>query len=207
MDRLRVPVPLLMIALIAGPAFAASPQHGPSHAAFKNCAWEQTSDPAVGLAAWVQRCDYGFRKIDFVFVGHALALRFSDGGVPDPLIEVFEMLPGETAEAAVKRHFAEHTDKTIAARCVISAYRGWKSSRPGAKRYTFVPNAAYAKALKAKADPGEVGDPPCGDWGIAPDGIQYYEVHPASKVRKVLFVRIGQDDPLFDENSLRLVGP
>jgi len=107
----------------------------------------------------------------------------------------------------VRRHFAAHTEKAIAARCVMSTYRGWKSPRADAKRYTFVPNAGYARELKAKADPNEVGDPPCGDWGIAPDGVQYYEVHPASKVRKVLFVRIGQDDPLFDEKTLRLIGP
>jgi hypothetical protein len=198
---------LVSIALIAGPAFAASPQSAPSHAPFKNCAWEQVSDPAVGLAAWVQRCDYGFRKIDFAFVGRALAIRYSDGGTPDPLIEMLDMRAGETPEASVRRHFAEHTDKTIAARCVLSSYRGWKSPRSDAKRYTFVPNARYAKELKAKADPNEVGDPPCGDWGVAPDGIQYYEVHPASKVRKVLFVRIGQDDPLFDEQTLRLIEP
>jgi len=114
------------------------------------------------------------------------------------------MLPGETVEASVKRHFSGHTEKTLAARCVVSPYRG-APPRSGAKRYTFVPNAAYARELKAKADPNEVGDPPCGDWGIASDGIQYYEVHPASKVRKVLFVRVGQDVPLFDEKTLRLI--
>ena len=49
------------------------------------------------------------------------------------------------------------------------------------------------------------GDPPCGDWGDAPDGIQYFEVHPGA--RSVLFVRVGQDEPLFDEKTLRLIVP
>ena len=53
-----------------------------------------------------------------------------------------------------------------------------------------------------KADPNEVGDPPCGEWGDAPDGIQYFEVQPGE--RRVLFVRVGQDEPLFDEKTLRL---
>ena len=196
----------LAFALGAASAFGASPQGAPSHAPFKNCAWEYLADASVGLAAWVQRCDYGFRKIDFTFVGRALAIRFSDGGAPDPLIEVVDMLAGETTEATVKRHFTEHTEKAVASRCVLSPYRGAKPP-PGAKIYTFVPNREYAKETKAKEHPDEVGDPPCGDWGIAPDGIQYYEVHPASKVRKVLFVRIGQDEPLFDEKTLRLVEP
>ena len=196
----------LAFALGASSAVAAPTQGAPSHPPFKNCAWEELADATVGLAAWVLRCDYGFRKIDFVFVGQALAMRYSDGGAPDPLIEVLDRRAGETPEASVKRHYAEHTEKAIASRCVIAPYRVAKVPA-GVKRYTFVPNASYAKELKAKADPNEVGDPPCGDWGTAPDGIQYYEVHPASKVRKVLFVRIGQDEPLFDENTLRLIEP
>jgi hypothetical protein len=40
-----------------------------------------------------------------------------------------------------------------------------------------------------------------------PDGIQYFEV-PVGEGRKVLFVRIGQDEPLFDEQTLRVLpGP
>jgi hypothetical protein len=58
--------------------------------------------------------------------------------------------------------------------------------------------------LKLKADPDEVGDPACGDWGDAPDGIQYFESQPASGVAKVLFVRVGQDTPLFDDATLRI---
>jgi hypothetical protein len=196
----------LALAVAASSAIAAPPQGAPSHPSFKNCAWEHLEDASVGLAAWVMRCDYGFRKIDFTFVGRSLAIRFSDGGAPDPLVEVIDMLPRESPEASVKRHFNEHTEKSIAGRCVLSAYRQAKPPA-GAKLYTFVPDAAYAKELKAKEHPDEVGDPPCGDWGVAPDGIQYYEVHPASKARKLLFVRIGQDEPLFDEKTLQLIAP
>ncbi|BCG88773.1 hypothetical protein MesoLj113c_48830 [Mesorhizobium sp. 113-3-9] len=56
----------------------------------------------------------------------------------------------------------------------------------GVKRYTFSPNAAYAKELEALAN--EVPEPPCGDGVEMPDGIQYFEV-PAGEGRKVLFVR------------------
>ncbi len=183
----------------------AAPGDLPSRPAFKGCQWERLADPVIGLAAWVQRCDYGFRKIGFLFAGNSLAVRYSDaGGAPDPLVDVIDLAPGETPEAGVRRFFVEHTDNALAARCVLAPWRGGKTP-VGAKRYTFVPNAAYAKELKRTADPNEVGDPPCGDWGEAPDGIQYFEAWPASKVRKVLFVRVGQDEPLFDENSLRLI--
>ena len=178
----------------------------PSRPAFKNCAWEKLADADVGLAAWVQRCDYGFRRIDFLFKDGALAVRFSDGGAPDPLVEVFDQKPGETPQAAMRRIYLEHTDANLAARCMLVPYNAYRTPR-GAKHFNFVPNAAYRKELKAKENPNEVGDPPCGDWGIAPDGIQYFEVRPGDQSRKVLFVRVGQDEPLFDEMTLRPLAP
>ena len=184
---------------------AAAQMDRPSRTPVKDCAWEKISDAAVGLDAWVQRCDFGFRKIDFLFKDRALAIRYSDGGPPDLLVEVIDLLPGESQQAGVKRIYAAHTDAKLAARCRMAPLRAGKAPA-GVARYTFVPNAAYRKELKAKANPDEVGDPPCGEWGVAPDGIQYFEVRPADKSRRILFVRVGQDVPLFDEQTLRPIG-
>ena len=193
-------MPLAAALLVAGAAAAAPEQ--PSRPAFKDCAWERISDANVGLAAWVQRCDYGFRKIDFLFKDRALAMRFSDGGEADPVVEVFDRLPGESPQAGVLRIVRERTAPALAARCLVVPYN---IGRPpaGARRYAFAPNAAYRRELRAKQDANEVGDPPCGDWGVAPDGIQYFEVRPADPAREILFVRVGQDQPLFDEQTLR----
>src|SRR5262245_58113398 len=58
----------------------------PSRPASKGCRWEKASNASVGLEAWVERCDYGYRKIDFLFTQRSLAMRFSDGGgQPDPV--------------------------------------------------------------------------------------------------------------------------
>jgi hypothetical protein len=76
----------------------------------------------------------------------------------------------------------------------------------GVRRFTFMPDAAYAKTLAAHAKKDEVPDPPCGDWGIAPDGNQYFEAQPGRAADKVMFVNAGQDAPLFDEQTLRLTG-
>lgn len=181
-------------------AAARADEPAPSRPPIDKCVWEKLADKTIGLAAWAQRCDFGFRQIHFEFVGNALAIKYSDGGAPDPLVEVFDIKSGETAEAAVLRLLLEKTDKAISARCVLSPYT--EGTVPaGVKRYTFSPDAAYAKELKALAN-DEVPEPPCGDWGEMPDGIQYFEV-PAGEGRKVLFVRVGQDEPLFDEQTLR----
>ena len=151
----------------------------------------------------MERCDYGSRKIDFVVSGSSLAVRFSDGGGPEPLVDVHPLHAGESAEAGVTRVFQEKTPPALAARCVLSLKPQGVKPRKGATHYTFVPNAAFAKELAKTARADEVGDPPCGDWGEAPDGIQYFESQPGA--RAVLFVRAGQDTPLFDERTLRIL--
>ncbi|WP_027145484.1 hypothetical protein [Mesorhizobium sp. WSM3626] len=193
----------LTCALLASasiPVVAGEP--APSRPPIDKCVWERLRDKNIGLAAWVQRCDFGFRQIHFEFVGNALAIKYSDGGAADPLVEVFDIKSGETADAAVQRLFLEKTDKAVSARCVLTPYT--EGTVPAdVKRYTFSPNAAYAKKLKALANDG-VPEPPCGEWGEMPDGIQYFEV-PAGEGRKLLFVRVGQDEPMFDEQTLRML--
>jgi hypothetical protein len=184
----------------------------PSRAADEKCAWEKFSDAALGLDAWVERCDYGSdRKVDFVRSGDSLAIRYSDeGNKPDPLIDVFALQAKETPEQAITRIFKAHTDPALVAKCELQPFRYPDMPTPaGAKRYTFLPNKAFQKTLDAKAaaekdKDGDIPDPPCGDWGDSPDGIQYFEAQPERGATHVMFVRVGQDIPLFDEDTLRL---
>jgi hypothetical protein len=213
----RVHAALLGFALLAATASTnASPvpagtglAAAPWRPAEKGCKWETFSDATLGLDAWVQRCNFGKRKIDFVTVGRSLAQRYSDSkGAPELVVAVLDLLPAETPEHGIQRLFAARTEKKLAAQCVLAPFHdagGLVGDAPaGVKRYTFVPNATSRKALKAKANPNDVPEAPCGAWGDDPDGIQYFEAQPASGVAKVLFVRVGQDKPLFDEATLRL---
>jgi hypothetical protein len=208
----RVAALALLVISGAAPLPAAgtrsSKKEGPSRAAEKGCAWEKLSDAGVGLAAWVQRCDFGFRKIDLKFSKNSLAIHYSDGGELDPLVDVYDLKTGETPEAGIERLFRERTEKAVAGRCVLAPYRDqFLKTPPGARRFTFVPDKAYDRELEAAGPPDGVPDPPCGDWGDAPDGIQYWEVQPAAGARRILFVRVGQDRPLFDEQTLRILPP
>ena len=197
---------LSILCALFGAAPAAT-KDAPSRAADKGCKWEKIDDKALGLALWVERCDYGFRKINLYAKQNTLMQHYSDGGEDETLIEVFDLKEGETPEAGVKRVFAEHTpDKDLVARCLLKPYDD-DPVPPGRKRYTFKPNAALQKELDKQTDPGDIPEPPCGDWGYAPDGIQYFETQPASGARRILFVRVGQDEPLYDENTLRLLPP
>jgi hypothetical protein len=179
---------------------------GPSRLPVKGCSWVKLADATVGLSAWVQKCDFGFRKIDFLFKANSLTIRYSDGGEPESVVDIIDLLPGESVKDGLKRFFKSVTEENISKRCVLARHSVAKLPT-GVIRYTFLPNATYQKELDAKTNPNEVGEPPCGDWGDTPDGIQYFEAHPKSKVRKVLFVRVGQDEPLFDDKTLKLIAP
>ena len=202
MRRTHLALLPLLAALVPSSGLAAGAKDAPSRKAEKGCAWEKLSDARLGLEAWVSRCDFGFRKIDFVVKGDSLAQRWSDGGEPEPVVDVFALGKGETPEAAIRRVFDAKTPKNFAARCVLAPYRRVKA-RPGVKLFTFVPDAAYAKEVARKASPDEIGDPPCGDLGEGPEGVQYFEVHEGAP--RFLFVRAGQEEPLFDEKTLRVL--
>jgi len=187
--------------LLASAVFAAD---HPSRAADKGCTWRKLSDPDLGLEAWVQRCTYSAnRTIDFVAKDHALVMRDSDGREPLTVIRFFDLQPGETPEQGLRRIYAAQTDKKIAKRCVLAPYKP-AAKRGDVKRYDFVPDKAYQKQLDAVKDDG-VPDPPCGDLGTQPDSVQYFEVQPSSGSRKVMLVDAGQDIPLFDDETLRLL--
>src|SRR5258708_10900424 len=104
---------LLVVSLPAGAAAG-----GPSRKPVKGCAWRKISDAALGLEAWVQRCDFGFRKIDFQVAKTALLIRWSDGGgTTERVVEVLDLVKGETPEAGIRRILALPTDNKGPARC------------------------------------------------------------------------------------------
>jgi hypothetical protein len=180
---------------------ASAPTAKPSRAASKGCKWEAAS--GAGLSAWVERCDYGDVKIDLFFKGNMLMQRYSDRASLDTLIEVLDMLPNETQSAAMTRVYDAHTSAKVRSKCMLAPYKNGGKPPAGAEFYTFLPTAKYAKSLGKVAN-GDLPEPPCGDWGTMPDGIQYFEVWPANSVRKILMVRVGQDTPMFDERTLQL---
>jgi len=200
----------ILLSLCAAPLAAAPAADKPSHAPEKGCKWEKVTSPTLGFEAWAQQCVFGARKITLYAKDTKLMQHWSDGGEDEALVESFALQPGETAEAAVKRVFAAKTaDKTLVAGCVLHPYtpEGEDAAPlpPGVKRYDFLPNAALQKQIDAKRAPDDDGvpDPPCGDWGYTPDGIQYFETQAGAGA--VLMVRAGQEDhPLFDEQKLHI---
>src|SRR5260221_5605301 len=115
LSSMRFAVCLLLAAL----PLTAATKDAPSRAADKGCKWEKLSDANLGLEAWVERCDYGYRKIDFLVKDKSLMQHYGDDGAPEAVVDVIDLQPGEKPEAGLKRGFAAPTKTEIATRCVI----------------------------------------------------------------------------------------
>lgn len=126
-----------------------------------------------------------------------------DRGGPEKVVDVFDLRPGESARDGLRRVFNETTDKSIASRCVLTPYAGPEKVPAGVRRYKFVPDKAYQREFDRKAIPGDIPEPACGDRGENYDAIEYWEVHAGAA--RILFVRYGQDTPLFDEQTLKIL--
>lgn len=74
------------------------------------------------------------------------------------------------------------------------------SHREGVKRYVLHPKGADEKAYLAKSKEEPI-PATCNGWGVGNSGIRYFEIH-ANHPELALFVEIGQDAPLFDEQSI-----
>lgn len=75
--------------------------------------------------------------------------------------------------------------------------------RTGVKRYVLVPAGKYGENYK-KQSAQEPVPVTCNGWGVGNSGMRYFEIH-ASHPDKAIFVEIGQDAPLFDEESIVFV--
>ena len=98
---------------------------------------------------------------------------------------------------------------------VLRAEPGWdgsqtcrfepvESPRRGVKRYVMVPEGDYARRME-EAMKTEPVPSTCNGWGVGNSGMRWFEIHEDTP-GKALFMEIGQDAPLFDEESVEFVG-
>lgn len=185
---------------------AVPPEKLASRAAEKGCAWTMTSSLAGEYSALTQVCDYGFRKITFQFKGDVLYQNYSDSSSGDKVIEFFKKSKNQTPQEVLKELFisklsdyerqhciVRHADpKTEMERSLVAA---------GKTAWEIAPDKKYAAKIRKKTPKGEIPEPSCGDYGAPEDSRAYFEFHSFSP-NSFAWVVIGQDTPLFDEQSV-----
>lgn len=195
-----------LTALAASAALAAAPPPLASRPAEKDCAWRLFSSPALGLEVPVQRCDFGFRVIDFGEGKTSLYQSIADTGQKEdafPVVSMFEKKADEGPDEAIRRVAFKKLSRYQRKHCVVVAkhvpHLGLSKSA-----FTISPDEAYATKVAEEAGT-DVPPPPCGDLGESAGSLTYFEFHALENPRRFAFVWAGQDAPLFDETRLKFL--
>lgn len=196
-----------LTALAAFAALAAAPPPPlASRPPEKGCAWNLFSSPALGLEVPYQRCDFGFRVIDFGAGKTSLFQSMRETGKKEdvfPVISMFEKKADETPDEAIRRVAFKKLSRYQRRHCSVVArhipHLGLSKSA-----FTISPDEEYAEKAARKAGT-DVPPPPCGDLGESADTLTYFEFHAVENPRRFAFVWAGQDTPLFDEARIKFL--
>lgn len=85
---------------------------------------------------------------------------------------------------------------------ITCAFREINAGRKGVRRYVLELSSPSAESF-LKASEQEPIPSTCGGWGIGNSGTRYFEIH-ESHPDKTIFIEIGQEAPLFEEQSIVL---
>ncbi len=171
-----------------GPSFPESP----SRAAYEGFSWQDVS--GSGLRFWAQSNGNIRIETDDNIPG-AQIVWFNDSSFSARTVLQLFPLPDKNIQSLTKILAKEPGWKDI-----DCSFREIESGRTGVKRYVLEPSGPDAQKFKEQSSKEPIPTT-CNGWGMGNSGSRYFEVH-ENRPDIALFVEIGQDAPLFDEQSL-----
>jgi hypothetical protein len=181
----------------------------PSRAPYPNCQWQPFVSRTAGLGMLVQQCTPPLRVFSADESGvFATSTNAPAGGRSiNPvgrIIEIYPKRPTQPITDAIAERFFPILPAQAQGRCEVQGGNRLRIAGPK-EFYSLAPTAAYQADAQRQAG-SDPGAQVCGDHGIT-NAVTYFEYHPTEDPSRYLFVRVGQDAPLFDEHSLRLFPP
>jgi hypothetical protein len=203
MTRTLPSILLVILVLALCPAAAAQSSRTPD----QGCSWENFESASLGIQLLVENCSdprmhYVFSAKDDWLEQH----RPSDDTIfgSHRVIRVMTKPADQAIEAAISRQFiATLTDKAARASCKVAPAKDTGVRGSGKILREIIPSGAYARMItrQLKNEPRDFG---CGEYGKG-QATLYFEYHPAESKTKYLWVDAGQDEPLFDQNSIKII--
>lgn len=179
------------ITFTKGNADAAETDKSPSRKAYDGFVWKNLS--AVGLNLWAQSND-DIRLIGDSSLPGIVMVRKGDMS-PHMLIRIFDLPNNDINDVIKTLEASDNWDKSQTCK-----FKEVESGRKNIRRFVLMPDGAYAAEIEKQMKQEPV-PAPCNGWGVGNSGKRYFEIH-ESHPDKALFLEIGQDAPLFDENSI-----
>lgn len=153
--------------------------------------WKELS--GAGLRLWVQENEH-IRLLADPSLPGIVMVRDGDAS-PMALVRIFD-LPNNDIDDVLQT--LGHSDGWDAGQ--TCAFREVNFGRSGVRRFVLAPAGEYGSSIAERMKTEPVPST-CNGWGTGNSGIRYFEIHEDTP-GKALFVEIGQDAPLFDENSI-----
>lgn len=163
----------------------------PVRAPYEGFQWMQVK--GCGLSFWAQYNGQIRIMVDPAIPG-VVMVREGDA-VPHRVMQLFSLKNRSINDVINSLRQQPGWDETQ-----TCAFKEIKSPRSGVHRYVLIPSGDYARKVEQVMKQEPVPST-CNGWGTGNSGMRYFEVHD-SHPDKAIFVEIGQDAPLFDENSI-----
>ena len=187
---------ILATAALSSTALAAKPPEPKTHS-MDGCTWAWKSGAGIGF--WAEDCDIntGKWRIDFDAASSSFVMTI-DGKDAMPLVRVFDKEKDADIASLLpklrKEKLVLDTDE-----CQFMADTDTKLEA-GRLAYQVMPTGKLKEAFD-KLPTDEVPEPPCGEIGMLTDAVGYFMVDP-KQPDKVLYLMLGQDQPLFDPTTI-----
>lgn len=163
----------------------------PVRAPYEGFQWMQVK--GCGLSFWAQYNGQIRIMVDPAIPG-VVMVREGDA-VPHRVMQLFSLKSHSIDDVINSLRQQPGWDETQ-----TCTFKEVKSSCSGIHRYVLTPSGEYARKME-QVMKEELVPSTCNGWGVGNSGMRYFEVHD-SHPDKAIFVEIGQDAPLFDENSI-----
>ena len=186
-------------------AHAAEPSRPPAQDF--GCVWQPFESKELGIRLLVQNCTDPRIHYEFSAKDGWLEQHRPSDPVTFNTAQIIRVLskPAEQRieEAIVRQFVATLPDKQAKASCKVLPFRSPEVKGAGKLLFTILPTGAYRRKIdkELKESPRDFG---CGEFG-AGQATTYFEYHPAESKTKFLYVDTGQDEPLFDQESIEFL--
>ena len=190
----------LVLLGLAGMAWAGGATTA-SRPAEKGCRWQPFRSESLGISLLVQNCAGPISHYVYSVVGNRIEQhRPADDRIYgwSLLLEVHTKPAAQSIEDAIAEQYVAKLPQEARRSCRVVPYPERRDTKP---RYTIEPTGAYAKKIYAELAryPRDFG---CGAYGRGQSDV-YFEYHPAESLERYVLVNAGQDEPLFDQESIR----
>lgn len=165
----------------------------PARKAYDGFAWKELS--GGGLNLWYQTNE-NIRLIADSSLPGIVMVRKGDSS-PHRVIQVFDLPNNSINDVLDILTKSKDWDKSQTCK-----FKQTESPRNDVKRYLLIPDGNYATRINKLMQTSPVAKT-CNGWGVGNSGMRYFEIH-ADNPSKAIFIEIGQDAPLFDENSITI---